>query len=176
MSPRLKGLLDWIATAAMIAAAAAVIWTTLRTPRQSDAPAPTIVNDPRSEPASYRPGEKFGPIDGLRLGSDRKTLVLYLRSSCAYCTQSMEFYRRLAAQPDRPTLVVMGPESEQVLRDYVNQHGVIVDHIVTVPRAALKFPGTPALALVEPDGTVQKAWVGKLSANREGEVLKTLED
>ena len=171
MRSRIKGLLDFVATVAMIAAAVAVIWTTLRAP-QSPSRGTTINGGLAPGPTPYQPGEKFGPVAGFNSGSSPKTLILFLRSNCTYCTQSMDFYTRLAAMPGRPRMVVVGTEPEQSLRDYTKQYGFAADQILTVPRSALRFTGTPALALVRSDGTVEGVWLGKVSGDQEGEVMR----
>jgi hypothetical protein len=176
MTGRLKAALDWVATIAMIGAAFAVIWVTVFRPAKppESQSRDTVVTGGPSGSERYQSGEKIGVIPGFDPNGSERTLILFLRSGCVYCTQSMDFYKRLAAIPGRPRLVVMGPEPEQTLRDYIKQYGLTADQVLTVLPPAVKFRGTPGLALIRADGTVEAAWLGKLEDEREQTVIKAL--
>lgn len=174
MRSQLKAALDWVATIAMIGASISVIWVTaFRPPKPTESPPrSTVISGAPTRTSGYQPGEKLGVIPGFDPKSSPRTLILFLRSGCIYCTQSMDFYKRLAAMPSRPRIVVVGPEPEQTLRDYIKQYGLAADQVLTALPPAVKFHGTPALALVRADGTVEEAWLGKLAIDREESVIK----
>ncbi len=41
-------------------------------------------------------GETVLPVHGVDFSAGKRTVLLYLRSDCNYCTASMNFYRRVA--------------------------------------------------------------------------------
>ena len=174
MSARLKAALDGVATVTMIGAASSVIWVTVFRPtKPNESPSrSTVISAAPARGSGYQPGEKIGVIPGFDPKGSPKTLILFLRSGCIYCTNSMDFYKRLASMPKRHRIVVMGPEPEQTLRDYIKQYGLAADQVLTALPPAVKFHGTPGLALVRADGTVEEAWLGKLENDREEKVIK----
>lgn len=99
------------------------------------------------------------------------TLLMYVRSGCHYCTDSMPFYRTLrskqSAAASRLRLVVVSPETREVSLQYLSNHGVTVDGVVSYQAGV----PTPAMVLVNSKGIVQKSWVGELNAMGEKEVL-----
>jgi hypothetical protein len=160
-----KVALDLVTTGLMLVASVALIWASLVSIRGSD----TRSNPTR--PQSYKEGDLL-EIPGLNLlGS--QTLILFLRSQCQYCTDSMGFYRRLGDAQRKTRVVVLGYEPEDVLRTYLDAHAVRVDQTVSVTPKGLKFRGTPTLMLVGPAGIIRRVWFGKLpSLADESEIIE----
>jgi hypothetical protein len=108
---------------------------------------------------SFRPGDAAEQLPDVHYGESKATLVLYLRSSCQYCTASMPFYRELTnhAHAKAVRIVIVSAEPPQSLRAYLSQHHLEADR-------ALSFEGravpTPTLVLVGADGRVRSAWLG----------------
>jgi len=128
------------------------------------------------EISTYKVGDSFPVLAGLDMKDGRPALVLYVRSTCKYCTASMDFYRRLTmTTPRSHRIVVVGPESKEVLQDYVSSHDVVPDVVLSVPNGTLSISGTPTLVSVEPSGLVGHVWRGKLgTAELESEVISTI--
>lgn len=116
------------------------------------------------------------PVDFSK--SDR-TLLLVLDSRCTYCTDSVPFYRTLVEQraihPARARLVAVGFESAATLTSYLNEHAVRVDDVAHVTPDILRGTGTPSLLLVDRHGRVEAFWVGLLQADKQAEVLRSID-
>jgi peroxiredoxin len=167
---RISSALDAIAAIAMTLAAGTLIslfWTS-QTTSQRNAGARVTPDQ------GYRVGEEFESI-GLNRAPNGPTLVMYVRSSCQFCTASMAFYNRVAkGKSESARLVVVGPEPEEQLRRYLAEHGLEADQVVSVQRGLLRFAGTPTLLLLDPKGKIQRVWQGQLAAGQEGEVEESL--
>ncbi|MDR7498079.1 MAG: hypothetical protein QN174_14120 [Armatimonadota bacterium] len=119
-------------------------------------------------------GEPFAAVPGLRFDAAPVTFIVWVRSTCRYCTESMGFYRRLVAGSRRARVVVLGAEPVETLRGYLDEHGVVPDAVVSVGAAAVRLPVTPMLVLVDSGGVVRKVWRGKLTSEAEQEGFESL--
>ncbi|MDQ3820673.1 MAG: hypothetical protein M3362_23730 [Acidobacteriota bacterium] len=114
---------------------------------------------------------------GVNWKGNRRTLLLVLRDGCHFCTDSADFYRRLAkddAALSHTKLVAVLPGSVEDSRRYLGGLGVPVEQIRQSPLGSLGVSGTPTLLLVNDKGTVTKSWVGQLRADKEAEVVNAL--
>ncbi len=137
---------------------------------------------PPKNPQVLYPGESLPPVVDFNLGAAQRTLLLYLKADCQYCTLSLPFYRRLARETrlqgsGRVQLSMVTSDSRETATEYskVNSLGGI--GIVSIPPqliSRLKLPGTPTLVLVDSRGTVNQVWLGQLDATREEEVVQAL--
>jgi hypothetical protein len=133
---------------------------------------------PRTPPAAPQPfvvGEHIDQVGQDAYAGAAHTLIMYVRSTCHCCTESMPFYQSLSrghreGQNTRLVAVTVSAEPESVLREYLHSHDVAVDRIVTAP---VVVP-TPTLVLVDGVGVVQRVWVGKQAAPGEQEILNAL--
>jgi hypothetical protein len=133
-----------------------------------------------AQPQAIKAGTKLPTIASVDY-RDRPTLMLYLSSTCSFCTRSMDFYRKLTAHanaiPQAPRIVVVGSETHETLTDYLNDHGVVVDSVITLdPGVHAKFAdigmsATPTLTLVDRSGKVVQSWLGLLPQANQDEVL-----
>lgn len=160
MKPTLTSVLDAAASTAVIAAASVFVWSLVTKPEPV-----------RREPA-YKLGDEFKELQTLRLSGP--VLALFVRSTCPFCTDSAAFYRTLAAFPDRPPLVVLGPESEPTLQDYIFRLDLKVDAIRAVKPGDTKFTGTPSIVAIDKSGVVRGFWQGQLASAQEAKVLETI--
>jgi hypothetical protein len=126
----------------------------------------------------YARGDSLQPAVNIDAGHARRALVLYLNSSCRYCTESMDFYKRIREwrehNAEAATIVVLGQESESRLLDYTLAHGFKPDRVISVRGTSFKLSGTPSLLLVSRTGIVEEAWYGRLSPAQEQAVLERL--
>lgn len=107
-----------------------------------------------------------------------ETLVLAISPGCEYCSQSAPFYQQISrqiAQGRAIRLVVVLPKSETSSAKYLEDMGLFVDEIRELPLNAIGVALTPTILLADRQGVIKDAWVGKLSAARETEVLARLD-
>lgn len=108
----------------------------------------------------------------VSLGQGERIVMLSLRSSCRYCTESMAFYRKLQTERSPETkLVVVGLESIDKLTEYAERYGLKPDAIRTVEPGFLRTSFTPFLVVTDSERTILGSWAGLLTPARETEVL-----
>ena len=166
MTVQARQRLEIIATVMMILASGALAWRALW-------PA-----DPRNVSPTARVGYQIGDtvpsIDGVDFAQAPAMLILFLRSTCKYCTESMPFYRQLTSSRRTVGVVAVGTESEQVLGDYLAANQVTVDTVRSVEGGIWKVTGTPTVLLVGRDRKVLGVWVGRLDETRQPAVLAAI--
>lgn len=146
-------------------------------------PKPTVASaSPRADrpaPArSFQPGERAPVDERIDYATSDQVLLMFLRSSCRYCTASMPFYQKLVAvrPPNGPRtqLIAFAPEPESSFAHYLGEHQLTLDGAYSVGRqdfSAYRVDGTPTLVLINRDRVIQKVWVGQLDEAEQGEVL-----
>lgn len=165
--PEVRKALDVVASVSMILASVALIWYVVSARSQSG-----VAGAPRT----YRVGDRLDNVSELGIGASPRTLIVWIRSGCRFCAESMPFYSRLSRQPRRSQIVVAGLEPPDQLRAYVDSQGFSPDKVVTVRPGALQLTGTPTLVLVDASGVVLNVWKGKLpNTAAEEEVRRSLE-
>ena len=113
-------------------------------------------------------------VDWRRNG---RTLLLILQKGCHFCDESAPFYRRLAhdaAGGGSPRLVAVLPQKAEEARQYLRDLDVPVEDVRQVPMRELGVKLTPTLILVNGEGVVTDSWFGRLTPDKEDEVLKRL--
>lgn len=157
---------DGLVNLAIVATCAVVIWAILthatstgQTGRAAPSPGATV-------------GERGESLPGVQFDRAERTLVLYARSTCKYCTASMPLYRRLveAKASGRFQFVSVGAEPETTQRAYFATHGVSLDRYVVMSSAEAR--GTPTLVVVDRKGVVRRVWLGQQSPDVEQEILR----
>ena len=122
---------------------------------------------------TYQPGETVSAIAGVPYAAAKRTAVLFVRSTCQYCTESMPFYQELVK--GGATLVAISGEPKKSLDAYLDEHGLAIAS-ATVERASWpKLSGTPTLVIVDGAGKVVGSWVGLLSATDQRRVRELLQ-
>jgi hypothetical protein len=107
--------------------------------------------------------------------SDR-TLVLAISTTCHFCSESADFYKRLvpaAAGRGIPVIAAL-PQTSAEGRLYLDRLGVNVQDVFQSSLRALGAAATPTLLVIDKNGRVSKAWVGKLGPEAENQVLASL--
>jgi len=123
-------------------------------------------------PTSYVVGDRAPELPTLNYKQASKTLVLFVRNDCRYCTASMPFYRRLASSDahahNRFRMVAASLQATEETQEYVAAYTLAVDQIVTHESSEdVKVFATPTLLLVDQAGKVLNVWVGKQSTKNE---------
>jgi hypothetical protein len=117
-------------------------------------------------------------IPDIDWASNGQTLLLALQKDCHFCTESAPFYQRLVRETSgysNVRLVAVLPNVLDEGKQYLNHLGISINEVRQAALDSIGVDGTPTLILVDGNGKVEAAWVGRLSANREEEVLKRLQ-
>ena len=129
-------------------------------------------------PPLYAQGERMEALPGVNYAASSKTLVMFVRSTCVFCTESMPFYQRLASESKRRQgsfqLVAVGVETPDTIDTYLRAHDVIVDQVVSIQSGTTRLIATPVLLLIDSSRKVIQQWAGKLPAAKEQELLHAL--
>ena len=127
---------------------------------------------------SYKEGERISHLDGVDFSKSRKTLVLFIRSSCDYCIKSLPFYREITNDPShrRPErrIVVAGVEPALTLEAFTRQNHLLVDGVVSVRPETVRIRAAPTLVLVNSSGVIERIWVGEQPGARRAAIMKIL--
>lgn len=131
--------------------------------------------------AEYHAGDRSPDLSPVNYASSDRTLLLFVRSTCGYCTASMPFYVRLreAARRggQRVRLVAVSADTPAVLDGYLEAHGLEVDLDVPVSEERMdgfRIRGTPTLVLADKRGVIRQTWVGAIPAEREDAVIAAI--
>jgi hypothetical protein len=123
----------------------------------------------------FEPGARLALHEQLRPGTAKASLVLALSTNCQYCTASMPFYRRLAGldavRNGRVKLLVVSLQQPEVMRAYLETHGMTAAGIVHAPESGVPLQATPTILLVGPDGAVVRSASGQLRADEEERLI-----
>ncbi len=125
-----------------------------------------LIGVPRAKPARACPkfdvGDAVPAIAGLPYEAADRTVVLFVRSTCHYCTESAPCYRELVKGGAK--LVAISLEPKTSLDDYLRAQGLAIES-ATVDRTAWpKLSGTPTMIVVDRTGHVVASWLGMLPA------------
>jgi peroxiredoxin len=125
-------------------------------------------------PKEVTSGEGAETLPGVSYTAAPSTLVLYLSSSCRYCTASMPFFRKLdqVRRTRAVHWVVVSPEGEQIVRTYLHAHELEVDQVVSHQG---RIQQTPTLVEVTAKGVVKNVWVGQPTKEQEERILKSIQ-
>jgi hypothetical protein len=138
-------------------------------------PAPPV-NAIRPAQVLSQPGDRL-TLENVDFSKAEKTLLLVIRSTCKYCTDSMPFYRALAGQrPSVPKLriVAVSPDDVPISLKYLGLYRVQLDDVVKVPLSALKVRGTPTAILVDRASTIRQIWPGVMDEVRQKDLLRAI--
>jgi hypothetical protein len=112
-------------------------------------------------------------LAGVDWSKADRTLVLALSTTCHFCSESAPFYKRLltdASSHGVRALAVL-PQPIDSSRAYLAGLGVPLPNIIQRSLGEIDVAATPTLLIVDARGNIQKAWVGKLAADREEQVI-----
>lgn len=146
--------------------ASAVLIKNLRAPSSAATPAP---------PPQIEIGSRTDLV-GVDWHRNGNTLVMALQTSCHFCSESAPFYRRLATElpSERVHLMAVLPQTPKEGVAYLKSLDVPLEDVRQGSFQNLKLRVTPTLLLVDGAGIVRRIWVGKLTADKEQEVVKAL--
>ena len=118
-------------------------------------------------------------LSGVDWGRANRTLVMGLSTKCHFCSESTGFYQRLlkAAIASSVPVVAVFPQPTSEAQQYWASHDIALSG-VDLQQARLdsiSVSGTPTLIVVDRKGLIVGAWVGKLAAAGEAEVIKQIQ-
>lgn len=136
-------------------------------------------SQPVSIPTNNSPVSPLGksiPISGIDWKKNKKTLVAYLSSNCRFCKESTPFYKRFLKEHSAGEVKFMAvfPQPVEESKDYLKSSGIDIDDVYNAQFGSIGVTGTPTLLLVDENGTVSDVWKGKLSGDKESEVMSKL--
>jgi thioredoxin-related protein len=126
-------------------------------------------------PASIiQPGTQLS-LPGTDWKANGRTLILALSTECHFCTESAPFYQQLSQRRGSAVkLVAVFPQPIKESQAYLTNLGVATDDMREAPLAALDIGATPTIILADDQGKVISSWRGKLTAEKEAEVLSKI--
>jgi peroxiredoxin len=116
-------------------------------------------------------------VPGINWSESDETVVLALSDKCHFCTESAPFYQRLTQQIATSTktrVVAVFPQEVEAGKKYLDGLQLPIANVAQAPLNSFGVRGTPTLVIVDKSGTVKQAWVGRLTSDRESEVLSRI--
>jgi rhodanese-related sulfurtransferase len=116
-------------------------------------------------------------INGINWSDSERTVLVALGKECKYCSDSAEFYRRLAAgiaSQSNTRLIALFPEKESEGEAYLKQLEVPIKELRYVSLSSLGIKSVPTLAILDRNGVVTDMWAGKLSPLKQSAVMSKL--
>lgn len=105
-----------------------------------------------------------------------KTLVLVLQAGCRFCTESAPFYKRVieSVKGKNIKLLAVLPTEVEKSAEYLKELGLKNIEVKRSSLGSVQVGGTPTLILTNNKGEITAFWVGKLTPEKEAEVLEKL--
>jgi peroxiredoxin len=118
-------------------------------------------------------------LPGVDWAPNKQSLILFIRSTCHFCTESAEFYRQLVKnqfqKPDT-ALIAVSTDSIVTTKSYLTSLDLPITTIVQSDLSTIGVPGTPTILQVDRGGLVTNVWLGKLDKESELRVLAQLQE
>jgi hypothetical protein len=116
-------------------------------------------------------------LAGVDWSKSNRSLVLALSTTCHFCSESAPFYKELVHDAVERGIQVIAvlPQAQSESRSYLDGLGVQVQNIFQSSLDSVGARATPTLLIVNQNGTISKAWVGKLGSQREQQVIASLQ-
>ena len=133
-------------------------------------------NERRDPPRSPAEGTQIS-LPNIDWSASNETIVLALSNKCHFCTESAPFYQRLSselAQRRDVKLLAVFPQDNNEAQQYLSGLGVQIPIMKQATLDSIGVRGTPTLMIIDASGKVKQAWVGKLTPEKESEVLNRI--
>ena len=106
-----------------------------------------------------------------------QTVLVFVNSTCRFCTSSMPFYLRLidAIRSGGRSVrsFFASREPVEITRRYLDSHHLLPDAIITLPND-IPLTGTPTVLVIDRNGSVADGWLGQLTPRQEAAVMRLL--
>jgi thioredoxin-related protein len=115
-------------------------------------------------------------LAGINWANRPKTLIFALQTGCPFCIESASFYKRIIAsvQNKNIQLIAVFPSSKEESTAHLNELGLTNLEVKQSPLDSLQVSGTPTLILTNDKGEITNYWVGRLTPDKEVEVISHL--
>ena len=136
---------------------------------------PQAVNQPRAQSGPY-PGMKVSYAD-INWAKNGRTLLFVLSTQCGFCNASTDFYKQTVHEKQSVNgieFVALFPQDINQSKQYLKDRGIGIQDVRQSMPFSVGASGFPTLMVVDNSGTVQQAWVGKLSKEKELEALEQM--
>lgn len=113
-------------------------------------------------------------LPGIDWTHNKQTLVVAISADCKFCVESTPFYQKLSgklADSRTAKLVAVFPHSVEIGRAFLQEHSLAIDHVMQADLMSARIRGTPNIYLVDERGAIKNVWIGKLSPEKEADVL-----
>jgi hypothetical protein len=133
------------------------------------------MNQPRTQSGPY-PGMKISYPD-INWAKNGRTLLFVLSTQCGFCNASTDFYKQTVQAKQSLNgieFVALFPQDINQSKQYLKDNGIGIQDVRQSMPFSVGASGFPTLMVVDNSGTVQQAWVGKLSTEKELEVLEQM--
>ena len=158
---------------ATVCLSATSLYLALSQRRVSAAVMAKVSQGPPARPGERQlsPGDKLALLQESGLGGTAAT-VLFLSSTCRFCEQNAEFYRRLSTATKRGkiNLVAVFSTRDTGAARFVAEHGIRLDKLLQLDAAPVSR--VPTTVTVSADGAVEQVWRGVLQGPQQAELLK----
>lgn len=126
----------------------------------------------------YQPGEPVPTIPELTFAAADKSLLLFVRSTCGFCTASMPFYKtlieRVRGSGGKVSVAIISDEPVATSKAYLMRHNISPPTVASVAAGRFKVSGTPTVLLVDKQGIARRVWRGRLAEASELELIETV--
>ena len=101
-------------------------------------------------------------VPGADWAQNKKSLVFFLKKDCIYCDTIAPVYRDLIGEAEKRNVKVIAilPNSLEEGRHYVQSLKLTINDVQSGSLSNYKIPGTPAVLVVDGNGTIKGAWIG----------------
>jgi hypothetical protein len=169
---------------ALIGAAVLVKNYLLRSPLPDVKQSTINSSAPQTGQATANTTPRTGPAEGTQLSlagvnwsESNENVVLALSNKCHFCSESAPFYQRLAtelAQRKGARLIAVFPQETDEAKQYLTGLGLQIPDVRKASLGQIGVNGTPTLLIVDGSGKVKQSWMGRLTPERESEVLNRI--
>jgi peroxiredoxin len=170
---KLPNLLLWALLTSLAAANVLLIRQNLQMRRDLGKYQPHALKGGDKVPPFSATAADGSPFEVSYTGQGRKRVLLYFTPTCPYCRQQFAYWREMLERIDGNSFEVIGvvsqAEDKARLQDYLASMGCAPAsraplRVALVPDAVrdqYMLNSTPVTLLVDNNGTVEQAWVGK---------------
>ncbi len=138
-----------------------------------------------------RIGRKLPPLHGTDMDGrpmtlsynrdPRRTLLLMFSPECGACAANWPAWFSIIGKADRATTrIVLVDSSSKATKEFVTGLGIqgipVFGQVDLRSMVEYRIEAVPQTVLTGPEGTVLKAWVGRLDKDRFGEVVKAIQN
>lgn len=127
--------------------------------------------------AGLAKGMNLPRLPGVDYGRKQQTVLLFIKSSCRYCRESLPFFQMIAERAGasgRSQTVAVFPEGDREAAAYLRDGGLRTDQLLYTDLRALKVHATPTIIVVDARSRIQDFWIGEVPDSTQKLILRRL--